>query len=90
MINRVIHGKRYWLVPSIHGKDVAGSCDYCTFVYPASGGCHLIDNAPQDDKRYGDSHLAGCNPLDDAVDYIFIKRTKAAMAEYIAHKLEGT
>jgi hypothetical protein len=78
MINRVIRGKRYWLVPSIHSKDVSGSCDYCTFVDPASGGCHL----------YGDSYLAGCNSPDEAVDFIFIKRTKAAMAEYIAHKLE--
>jgi hypothetical protein len=88
MINRVIRGKRYWLVPSIHSKDVSGSCDYCTFV-DSNGGCHLIDNSPLDDKRYGDSHLAGCNPPDEAVDFIFIKRTKAAMAEYVAHKLEG-
>ena len=90
MIGRVINGKRYWMVESVNKADVSGTCDYCTFVDHASGGCHLIDNAPEDDKRYGDSHLAGCNPLDEAVDYIFIKRTKAAMAEYIAHKLEGT
>ena len=90
MKNRTIKGKRYLLVPSIHG----GSCDYCVFCHNDGEGnlwshCMLVENSQVDDPRYGDSNLIGCNPEHEDKDFIFIKTTKAALAEYIAHKLEG-
>jgi hypothetical protein len=89
MIGRVIHGKRYWMVPSIRKSNTGGLCANCVFLDDDRNGCTLIDDAPEDDKRYGDSILVGCNPLESSDDFIFIKRTKAAMAEYIAKKLDG-
>ena len=86
MKNRTIKGKRYLLVPSIHG----GSCDHCVFFDSGKGGCRVVDGSPEDDRRYGDSYRIGCNPEHEDKDFIFIKTTKAALAEYIAHKLEDT
>lgn len=86
MKNRTIHGKRYLLMPALR----AGSCYHCVFTKEGSSICKLVDNAPEDDRRYGDSYRIGCNPEDEPEDFIFIKTTKKAMAEYIAHKLEGT
>ena len=85
MTNRVIKGKRYWLVPSIK----SGSCNYCLFYNPDNGNCALVDSSPPEDKRYGSSHNIGCNPMDEDADYIFVKRTKKAFAAYIAHRLDG-
>jgi hypothetical protein len=87
MIPRVVKGKRYWMMPSI---DV-GYCTYCEFNNTdPQGGCTLVENYDNGgNSRYPDSHHIGCNPEDLSVDYIFIKRTKAALAEYVAHKLEG-
>ncbi len=90
MIGRVIHGKRYWMVPSIRDSKLGGSCNHCVFDDHETNGCTLIDDAPDDDRHYGDSNRAGCNPMESTDDFIFIKRTKAAMAEYVAKKLEGT
>jgi hypothetical protein len=87
MINRVIHGKRYWMVPSIKHHTGSGTCVHCVFHNPANEDCELVDR----DKtgRYEDSNLIGCNPAQGTEDYIFIPRTKAALAAYAAHKLEG-
>ena len=87
MINRVINGRRYWMVPSIKHRTGAGTCNHCVFRDPASDDCELVDR----DKsgRYADSNRIGCNPDYGLDDYIFIPRTKAAMAAYVAHKLEG-
>jgi hypothetical protein len=87
MIGRVINGRRYWMVPSIKHRTGSGTCDHCIFNDPDKNDCKLVDS--DESGRYADSILIGCNPLDDAVDYIFIKRTKAAMAAYVAQKLEG-
>ncbi len=89
MIGRVINGKRYWMVPSIKHRTGSGTCDHCIFNDPDNGDCKLVAEAPPNDYRYADSQLIGCNPVDGLDDYIFIKRTKAAMAAYVAHKLEG-
>jgi hypothetical protein len=78
------------MVPSIRDSKIGGGCDHCVFDDRDTNGCTLIDDAPEDDKRYGDTHRTGCNPPESNDDFIFIKRTKAAMAEYIAKKLEGT
>lgn len=88
MINRVINGRRYWMVPSIKHRTGAGTCNHCVFHDPANDDCAVLDS----DKsgRYTDSNLIGCNPSYGLDDYIFIPRTKAAMAAYVAHKLEGT
>jgi hypothetical protein len=88
MINRVINGRRYWLVPSIKHRTGSGTCDHCVFQDPANDGCALVDR--DESGRYADSRLIGCNVVNGLDDYIFIKRTKAAMAAYVAHKLEGT
>jgi hypothetical protein len=87
MINRFINGRRYWMVPSIKHRTGGGTCDHCVFHNPETADCALVDS----DKsgRYADSHLIGCNPVNGLDDYILIPRTKAAMAAYVAHKLEG-
>jgi hypothetical protein len=87
MIGRVINGKRYWMVPSIEHRTGAGTCDHCIFNDPDNGDCKLVDS--DDSGRYADSQLIGCNPVAGLDDFIFIKRTKAAMAAYVAQKLEG-
>lgn len=88
MIARVINGKRYWLVPSIKHRTGSGTCDHCVFHNPETADCELVDK--DSSGRYADSQLIGCNPVKGFDDYIFIPRTKAAMAAYVAHKLEGT
>jgi hypothetical protein len=88
MINRVVNGKRYWLVPSIKHRTGSGTCDHCVFHNPETADCELVDK--DSSGRYADSQLIGCNPVKGFDDYIFIPRTKAAMAAYVAHKLEGT
>ena len=88
VINRVVNGRRYWLVPSIKHRTGAGTCDHCVFHNPETADCELVDK--DNSGRYSDSHLIGCNPSYGLDDYIFIPRTKAAMAAYVAHKLEGT
>jgi hypothetical protein len=86
MINRVIHGKRYWLVPSIKHRTGGGTCDHCVFYNPETADCELVDR--DNSGRYTDSQRIGCNPVKGFDDYILIPRTKAAMAAYVAHKLE--
>lgn len=87
MINRVVNGRRYWLVPSID----EGYCTYCEFNTNPKGECTLVENYDNGGNyRYANSHHIGCNPDDLPADYIFIKRTKAALAAYVALKLEDT
>jgi hypothetical protein len=87
MIPRVINGKRYWMMPSID----EGYCTYCEFNTDPHGGCTLVENYDNGGNfRYPDSHHIGCNPEDLSADFIFIKRTKAALAVYVALKLEGS
>lgn len=88
MINRVVNGKRYWLVPSIKHRTGSGTCDHCVFHNPETADCELVDK--DSSGRYADSQLIGCNPVKGFDDYIFIKRTKAALAAYVALKLEDT
>ena len=88
MIPRVINGRRYWMVPSIKHYTGAGTCDHCVFHNPETADCELVDK--DNSGRYSDSYLIGCNPQHGPDDYIFIKRTKAALAAYVALKLEGT
>ena len=91
MKNRTIKGKRYLMVPSIRMGGESGSCDHCVFANAENGYCDLVEGSPEDDPRYSSPYLIGCQSLDDYdEDFIFIKTTKAALAEYIAKKLEGT
>jgi hypothetical protein len=75
------------MMPSID----AGYCTHCEFNNTdPQGGCTLVENYDNGGNSiYPDSHHIGCNPDYGLDDYIFIKRTKVAMAAYVAHKLEG-